>query len=299
MKTTITSIALLGILLSCANNDSQTNSILNINSVTKIFNPPKEEYKYKTYTPKSELENHYIGFNSPNAINRIAEIENAYFNDSKTGFSKFYGTVWKEYAMENYTDEDSIQIFDYYQSKMQEKDENIQSMDCTIYAVEALKHGLGDKYKAVRNYHRQIYKNQGYAGWSMAYILTKYYDWEAYLIVSETSEEYSSCLTNFKKDKKYHVWKQPDIPIERLYILEKEVSDIDRLLLENEFGWGFSEQGWHTWITRFDTLKECNWIGSPSVVEDPLNFNIPLFLQTKFTDYTDYASHVIVFPPKK
>lgn len=60
----------------------------------------------------------------------------------------------------------------------------------------------------------------------------------------------------------------------------------------------FSDQGWHTWITRFNDLKECNWSGAPSQKFNIGN-NSPLFLETKFTEYYDYNSHIIVFPPKK
>ena len=52
----------------------------------------------KIYTEPSKLENKYLNFNSPNAINRIASIENDYFNDYKLNLSKYYGTQWYNYT---------------------------------------------------------------------------------------------------------------------------------------------------------------------------------------------------------
>ena len=132
----------------------------------------------------------------------------------------------------------------------------------------------------------------------MAYILTKHYNWKAYLFISKDSNEYDACVSNYKKDKKYHVWKQPNIPLENIFDIDDDTDAITSLLSLNEFGWGFSDQGWHTWITRFNDLKECNWNGAPAQKYD-LENNAPLFLKTKFSEYYDYSSHIIVFPPKE
>ena len=91
------------------------------------------------------------------------------------------------------------------------------------------------------------------------------------------------------------MWKQPNIPIEKVLDFDEEQIQIDSLLNQNEFGWGFSYQGWHTWLTRFNKLKECNWAGSPFHQYS----NMPLFYETKFTHYYAYNSHIVVFPPKK
>ena len=75
--------------------------------------------------------------------------------------------------------------------------------------------------------------------------------------------------------------------------------EITELLEQHEFGWGFSYQGIHSWITRFTQHKECMWDGAPC-----LKFNKDLgaqslFKATPFLEYLDYNSHVIAFPPKK
>mgnify|MGYP001437391058 CR=1 FL=1 len=250
--------------------------------------------KKTIFTYPSKLKNEYFKFSSPNAINRLASIENEYFNAYYDSLqSNYYGTAWSETAMNSF--KDSISDFELYLNSFEKKPD---SMHCTIYAIEALRFGMSGEFEKLEIKHRAIWGDREYAGWSIAYILTKYYNWKAFLILSEASAEYISCVRNFKKDKKYHVWKQPNIPIEGLYNLEEDSADIDSVLNENEFGWGFSYQGYHTWVTRFDTLKECNWLGSPSL-EYIYGFETPLFKKIKFLEYADYGSHIVVFPPKK
>lgn len=245
--------------------------------------------KEKIYTQLSKKKNKYINFNSPNAINEIAAIENEYFNNYNTSFSKYYGTVWYQNALR-----DSL-IFKKYKSELNIKPD---SMHCTIYAMKSLNAGLGKNNLEFKNRYKKIWEDREYAGWSVAYILTKYFNWNAYLIISKQSSEYEYCLKNYKKDKKYHVWKQPNIDIKKVFDFDKEKTKIDSLLKSNEYGWGFSNQGWHTWITRYDTLKECNWSGAPSKKYNITNAK-PLFLKTKFTNFSDYQSHIIAFPPKE
>ena len=90
----------------------------------------------KTYTQPSELQNKYIGFNSPKAINQIAEIENEYFNAYRLNASKYYGTQWYSSVGLSVELTDSISVFERYS---QEKNNGkLDSMHCTLYAVKAL-----------------------------------------------------------------------------------------------------------------------------------------------------------------
>ena len=281
------------LMLGCFNSNKE-----NKNTLTVELNIAKDSAMY--FTKPSRLTNKYLGFNSPKAINHIAKIENEYFNDYEKSESKYYGTAWYQTVKLdsiNNNNNNMSSVFDSYKLKITSKNEQVDSMHCTIYAVEALKAGLEKDYKFLENYHKKIWKNREYAGWSVAYILTKYFNWKAYLITSKESKEYNSAITNFKKDQKYHVWKQPNIPIEKVYNFEQNKEQIDSLLNLNEFGWGFSDQGWHTWITRFNTLKECNWAGSPS--KKYTNTDPDLFISTNFTEYYDYSTHIVAFPPKK
>ncbi|MBI34740.1 MAG: hypothetical protein CMP67_05175 [Flavobacteriales bacterium] len=265
-----------------------------VNTIKK--NGKKSKQIPTVYTLPSKLNNEYINFNSPLAINRIADIENEYFNNYEDSVSKYYGTEWMFAASQNWYLNDSISNFQLYKNKLNDIGIKGDSMHCTIYAVEALKSGMDTNFQTLDKQHKKIWNNREYAGWSIGYLLVKKYGWKAYLIISEHSDEYKRCIKNFKKNKTYWVWKQPDIPIQKLFHFETDQKSIDSLLLENEFGWGFSDQGYHTWITRFDTLKECNWLGAPSSKYD--SYGNSLFKKTKFNDYRDYSSHIIVFPQK-
>ncbi|AUC76309.1 hypothetical protein [Olleya sp. Bg11-27] len=251
---------------------------------------------FKVYTHPSRLDNDYLHFNSPDAINTIANIENAYFNDYNNTVSNYYGTQWYYSVGQRLYSSDSSTVFEHYASE--QKTITLDSMHCTIYAVKALESGFGTTFENIKKQHTKIWSDREFAGWSLAYILTKFYNWDAYLFISKQSSEYKACLQNFKTDKTYHVWKQPNIAIKNVFDVDDDKDQITTLLKANEFGWGFSEQGWHTWITRFEYLKECNWNGAPAKKYD-IDNNKPLFLKTKFTNYTDYDSHIIVFPPKK
>lgn len=242
----------------------------------------------------SSLENQYSGFNSVNAINEIVKIENEYYKDFGKGESKYCGTVWLENAyLESFND--SLNTVDDYKHRLAQKAKDLDSLHCTIYAMKALKIGLDSNFVRFEKLHKQIYKEHEYAGWSVAYILTKYFDWKAHLIISKHSEEYDACVKNFERNKTYKVWKQPNIPIISIWDFDEQQDSINELLNKNEFGWGFSYQGWHTWVTRFQSLKECNWAGSPSADYS----NMPLFIETDLINYYTYNSHIVVFPPKK
>ncbi len=109
-------------------------------------------------------------------------------------------------------------------------------MHCTIYAIKALEAGMDTNFIELEKYHKQIWKGREHAGWSVGYILCKYFDWTAYLIVSEYSEEYKRCMRKFNNEKKYYVWRQPDIPIKAVFDMDKDKLKIDSILKLNEFG---------------------------------------------------------------
>lgn len=246
------------------------------------------------YTAYSDRPNPYRNFNSPAAINRIAQIENQHFRDYASGLSRYYGTVWREWAELDSTATRDGSLYDHYLRKLGGK---ADSMHCTIYAVEALMAGFGKRFDTLEKSHRRVWKEREHAGWSIAYLLVEEWNWKAYLVLDSNSAEFAQCSSAFRRQTSYPVWKQPDIPLEGMFIRGIDDSLIVQLLDGNEFGWGFSHQGIHTWITRFRNLKECNWGAAPGM-EFEL-FSGALFKETPFLDYHDYASHVIVFPPPK
>lgn len=241
------------------------------------------------YAQLSQLANKAIGFDSPKAINALVEMENQYFNAYEDSVSPFYGTLWRESL-----EADSIGKTSYvrYRRLVDAAD----SMHCTIYAVKTLAAGMGEGFDKLEEAHRQIWGEREHAGWSIGYLLVRDWGWKAYSIIDTNSQEYNHCQKVFRSHKSYPVWRQPDIPLEAMYVLGEEDSLISELLRKHEFGWGFSDQGYHTWITRFETLKECNWLGAPGA-EFAYPGTKPLFLRTAFLDYRDYYSHVLVVPP--
>lgn len=254
-----------------------------------------EIYIPKIFTAQSELENNYKGFHSPNAINHIAKIENEYFNDFYNGnVSQYYGTVWRIEADYN----PYARIYENYKDEVLKKGEEPDSLHCTLYAYEGLKAGLDSADLAIlEQHHKRIWKEREIAGWSIGYILVRYFGWKAYLVLDTISHEYQHCVKSYQKEKTYPVWKQPNIPLENLYIKGKDDEAIKKLLEQHEFSWGFSDQGYHTWITRFDILKECNWNGSPANSSYSWGRDVPLFIDTPFLEYEDYQSHVLVVAP--
>jgi hypothetical protein len=267
---------------SCENNQSSSSQ--------------KTAYIPKIFTQKSDLDNSYKNFYSPNAINHIAAIENEYFNDFYSGnISQYYGTMWRIQ-----TDYDpAAKIYDNYKNEVFKKGNEPDSLHCTLYAYEGLKAGLDSADLAtLEQHHKRIWKEREIAGWSIGYILVKYFGWKAYLVLDRTSHEYQHCLKSYKKEKTYPVWNQPNIPLENLYIKGKDDDKIKELLNKNEFSWGFSDQGYHTWITRFDTLKECNWAGSPANSSYSWGRDVPLFIKRSFLEYDDYGSHILVVAGK-
>lgn len=276
----------IGIFCAC---DQQT-------SAKKEVLPSKEK---KIFTAYSSGQNEYVNFNAPLAINKIADIENEYFNAIEDGFSKYYGTVWREQA-ETISNSEGVLQFQDYLHNLDATIGQPDSLHCTLYAYEGLKAGLQeDQLIRLQQLHEEQWKSREIAGWSIGYLLVKYFDWEAYLFIDSSSVEFDHCIRSFKRDKTYPVWRQPNIPLKEVFILEQQDTLINDLLSQHEFGWGFSEQGIHTWITRYQDLKECNWLGAPSKKYQDSALDKPLFITTPFSQYFDYASHVIVFPKKK
>ncbi len=260
---------------------------------------PRHTYQPQVFTPYSQLKNDYKNFDSPKAINRLADIENEYFNQlAKGDYSQYYGTEWRKIAEKTPLQENFSQ-YDEYVEKLKAQNKRPDSLHCTLYAYEGLKAGLDSIQLAdLEKQHKAIWKDREIAGWSIGYLLVKNFGWKAYLILHPHSPEYDLCQKTYQKTKSYPVWRQPNIPLENIFIEGKDDSLIQKLLKKHEFSWGFSEQGIHTWITRFDMLKECYWEGVPSNKYKIHPDEKPLFLQTPFLEYRDYDSHVLIFPDK-
>ncbi|MFK7757667.1 MAG: hypothetical protein AB8B53_12125 [Flavobacteriales bacterium] len=273
-------ISLVLLLYSCIDQDK---------GITRKLPPPLP----KVFTEPSELQNTYTNFHSPHAINKLAEIENTHFNAYETGTSPYYGTSWRSFADSLMFSNETSLYENYLDSLYCYPD----SMHCTLYAVKALQKGMDSLWPLLETHHKRIYKEHEHAGWSIAHILVKEFGWKAYYISHPYAGEFKHCNAAYETKKEYPVWNQPDIPLEDRYIIGEHDSLLTILLSNNEFGWGFSRQGYHTWVTRFTELKECIWHGAPAKRYEMMG--LPLFRSTPFLRYIDYQSHVVCFPPKK
>ena len=133
-------------------------------------------------TPYSTQPNTYNQFNSVMAINRLADINNSYFNDKLNGHSHYYGTEWREAIGE--------ETYTAYAKAILANGKEPDSMHCTIYAVEGLMAGLPEGIKGqLMTAHRRQYGAREYAGWSLGYLLVRHFDWSAYLIIDKHAAE--------------------------------------------------------------------------------------------------------------
>lgn len=236
----------------------------------------------------------FAQFDPTAASARLDQIEATWKAESQQGVSRYAGTEWLKAAQATLT-EDSTTVYDHYRQGLADT-LGICPLHCTHYAIEGLRAGLGEvEFARFDSIHESIWKKREYAGWSTAYVLVKYFGWKAVAVVAPYSTEYEQVKGSFDTRKRYPVWRQPDVPLEELFIYPKEKEAIDSVLTKQAFGWGFSIQGWHTWVTLHDTLDECNWLGSPSRMYEAEGA-LPLFIHTRFIEYTDYDSHVICFP---
>lgn len=216
-------VFILLLYISCNSNKEKANILANNN------NNNNNSVSKKDSIPYSHSENEYINFNSVKAINKIAAIENEYFNNFKDSISRYYGTVWRQQA-ENTWAKNSTQYQEYL-NLIPKSIKKPDSMHCTIYAYKGLKAGLDSlQLKKLEQLYKSIWKSREVAGWSIGYLLVKHFNWQAHLIINPQSNEYNQCLKSFKKDKTYPVWKQPNIPLENLYIQGKQDSLINKLL---------------------------------------------------------------------
>ena len=214
--------------------------------------------------PPSPRTSPYSNFNSVAALDRAEAYETEYFDNYRDGVSASFGRVWADQAMLDSVPGEGGSTFDTYKAELVSLGKERDSLDCTLYAQELLRVGMGpEQYEKLDSLHREIWGDREYAGWSVGYLLTQHFDWKAYLILDPVSVEYKKCTRQFGKDRKYPVWKQPNIPLEAMYVIGESDSLIEALLQGQEFGWGFSEQGIHTWVMHYSELKECNWAGAP------------------------------------
>jgi len=237
-------------------------------------------------------------FDSKKAIERSDELVKEYLIGYFRNVSRLVGRVWLDFSKEISMSERTVYVD--YKSELEKDSLKMRRMDCTIYAEDCLKAGFDeDGFRRLKKLHNEIYRGKGFAGWSISYLLTEFFGWKAYAFIKPGAKDYQHYLNHFKNDKEYPVWRQPDTKIEEYYFLGEDNDNIEQLLSENEFGWGFSEDGIHTWITNFEDLKECHWDGPPAEKYNPDKSYPLLFETTRFIEFEDYDVHLVVFPNNK
>lgn len=233
-------------------------------------------------------------FSSRNAIEKMIEMNEEYANDYISSISRFYGSVWRKHASGISVGDSTV--WDRYTARLANQNRKPKKMDCTIYCVECLKAGVNQtSWRRMLDIHQQYWPNKGFAGWSAGYILTHYFGWDAILVMWENAPEKNYYLNHYRAHGEFPVYRQPDIPIDSVFIMPRDNQKITEYLRKRPFGWGFSNQGIHTWITNFNTLRECRWEGAPCGAWDA--YGIPLFRDHPFLHYYDYPVHVVIFPP--
>jgi hypothetical protein len=234
-------------------------------------------------------------FVSKKAIERSNELVLEYSKGYHNNVSRLVGNVWLSSVKKS-----NIAVYNDYIKELKKDSLKPKVMHCTIYAEACLKAGFSSSdFKKLKMYHKEIWDNKGFAGWSVAHLLTEKFGWKAYAFIRKGAKDYNHYLHFFKNKKEYPVWKQPNIKIEKFFILGKDDLEIKNLLSKFEFGWGFSKDGIHTWITNYTDLKECHWDGPPAKKYNPNNYLPFLYETTPFLEFYDYNIHLLVFPPKR
>ncbi len=248
-------------------------------------------------------------FDVAKARRKARAYEELYRKSYAQGVCPAYGRFWaNHYARRTRLAGSDRTVWQRYVEELAAKRLRPERLDCTLYAHELLKAGMDAKSHAtLLAEHRRIWKGRGFAGWSVAHILTEKLGWKAYAILHRSARYYHFYKKRFVAKRLYPVWKQPDIRIEAHYELGKDDRAIEALLRRGRFGWGFSDGGIHTWVTSDTTLKECHWESGPSRRYEipeahPLAAGLrrePFFESTRLVEFTDYGAHLVVFPPER
>lgn len=249
-------------------------------------------------------------FDFDGARRKMRAFDRAYAGES----CPFYGRMWASVYARRTPAKGSKKrtVWQRWVQDLRKKRLKPRGLDCTLYAQAILAAGMAaDDYARLREEHQRLWGARGFAGWSVAHILTTKHGWQAYAVIGPAAPTRHYYIYHFRERSRYPVWKQPDIKIEAYYRLddERDRMRIEKLMRRRKFGWGFSEGGIHTWITSGVNLKECHYDKGPSPRYDMpeshalfqagnLRVN-PLFKTTRFVKFTDYSVHLIVFPPER
>ena len=237
-------------------------------------------------------------FDDKKSAERVREIADSYFKNYEDGLCPYYGRLWQSAYATKYAYADTgTTVWEHFFHALAAAGLTPKRLDCTLYAQEILKAGMSRRdYDRLRMEHRKLWGDRGFAGWSVAYLLTEKLGWRAYAIIAADAPDAALYLRSFKGRMRYPVWRQPAIRIEGYYVSGRDDRAIEALLRRHAFGWGFSEGGIHTWITQGIDLVECHFDAGPTKRYD-LDLPYRLLETTRFTAFKDYHVHLVAFPP--
>jgi len=236
-------------------------------------------------------------FDDKKAAARVQEIADCYSANYDDGLCPYYGRLWKKtFARRHAYGDTGMTVWEHFNLSLKAAGLTPRRLDCTLYAQAILQAGMPRRdYERLRTEHRRIWGARGFAGWSVAYLLTEALGWHAYAIIDPDAPDHGLYMRYFKNRMRYPVWRQPAIRIEGYYISGRDDAAIEALLRQHSFGWGFSEGGIHTWFTQGIDLKECHFDAGPTRRYD-VDLPYRLLETTRFTAFKDYHVHLVVFP---
>jgi len=242
---------------------------------------------------------YYIDFDSEAAIEQSFKIIDEYWDDYNNQVSRYVGKVWfEEISKQQYLG--NVSWHDDYIEELVHC--NLQNMviDDMSYCILLLKTGMGQQdFANFVEYYYAFSSSDSFTVYDVGYLLVNRFGWKAYAFISPEAKDFSYYLNSFKYKKEYPIQNQPSIKIEKYYTLGEDDNEIEIFLSNYDFGFGFSENGIHNWITNYNDLLECHSNGSPSK-KYHLEITLPnLFETTPLIEYDDHDVHILFIPPNE
>ncbi|MDD9935565.1 MAG: hypothetical protein OXT09_18285 [Myxococcales bacterium] len=238
------------------------------------------------------------GFDVGRAAKLARELDRQFASAYDRGPFPFFARQWaRETARKRPGERPGETMWESYQREVAEHGLTARRLDCTLYAIELLRAGMSERdYRRMVRLHRRIYGQRGFAGWSVAHILTEHFGWTAHVFVRDGDRQERLYRGHFTRHRQYPVWKQPNIRVQSFHVIDRERGAIEAMLRDRRFGWGFSLGGIHTWVTFGTALKEVHFDSGPTRKYD-IQADYRMFETTPFVDFHDYGVHLIAFPP--
>jgi hypothetical protein len=253
-------------------------------------------------SPDPRRRGHVAHFDFKRAEKRMREIERDYAKHYEKSASRYFGRRWARFAKTQRKKGAEQTVWQRYLQALGKRKKRPQRIDCTLYAEQAMKAGLSARdFRRMWRLHRKTWGPRGLAGWRVGYLLVRYFGWTAYAVIRPDARYYYGYLEGFRRGY-YRVWRQPNSPIARYFIVGKHDRAIEALMRRTRFAWGFSDGGIHTWVISRGNIRENIWDAAPGkqfeLPSGPLT-PYPMYKSTALARYRDYGAHLLVVPPTR